>query len=431
MSTVKLRLAGFGFIVLLLAATTLSVLVYRKAFTPVLWVTLHTDHTGLQLNPGADVKVRDVIVGDVRDVSADGQAATLRLALNPESTRWVPGNVTARLLPKTLFGERYVSLQVPDRPAAPIAGDAVIGQDRSSSALELEKVLDDVLPLLKTVAPEQLATTLGVLAEALQGRGDQLGETLTQLDRYLTKLNPRVPTLRTDIARLADTLEAYHGATDDLLTLLRNATVTMTTVSTQRDELAALLADTTDAAQFATGFLDRHGDRIIQVGRVSEPVLRLLATYAPEYPCILEGLVVSLPRGEEVFRDGRMHITLEATRDGGKYRKGVDDPVYDATGGPRCYGIPHPRVPFDGRDPDDGSDNDSSPLPIPLPAPSSETGGQAGMAPAAMGYAGTAEERGVIDVIAGAATDTPPEQVPDFAALLWGPVLRGTVVGEQ
>jgi phospholipid/cholesterol/gamma-HCH transport system substrate-binding protein len=412
------RLLGLGFVVLLLAAATMSVLVYRKTFTPVVEVLLRTDHTGLQLNPGADVKVRDVIVGEVRDVSADGTNATLRLALRPESTRWVPADVTARLLPKTLFGERYVALQVPAGSNGTIRDGATIGQDRSSSALELERVLDDVLPLLRTIAPEQLATTLGVLAQALRGRGDQLGANLARLDDYLVRLNPHVPTLRTDIARLADTLQAYHGAADDLLTLLRNATVTMTTVYDQRAQLAALLADTTDAAEYATGFLDRHGDRIIQVGKVSQPVLELLAAYAPEYPCVLDGLVTLQPRVEKVFGQGRMHITLEATRDQGKYVKGRDDPRYDASGGPRCYGLPHPPVPLKPPDLDDGTSH-QDPLPIPVDRT------------AAMGYSGTAEERGVIDVLAGRATGTAPERVPDSAPLLWGPVLRGTVVSEQ
>jgi phospholipid/cholesterol/gamma-HCH transport system substrate-binding protein len=412
----RLRLLGVGFVVVLLAATALSVLVYRKAFTPTVDVTLMTDHTGLQLNPGADVKVRDVIVGEVRDIEANGENATLHLALRPESTRWVPANVTARLLPKTLFGERFVAFEMPAAPQAKIKDGAVIGQDRSSSALELERVLDDVLPLLRTIDPEQLATTLGVLAEALRGRGDQLGANLERLDAYLVRFNPDVPDLRTDIARLADTLEAYDGAADDLLALLRNATVTLTTVADQRAQLAALLADTTDAAQYTTGFLDRHGDRIIQVGQVSRPVLELLAAYSPEYPCVLAGLSRLQPRIEEVFSGGRMHITLEATRDQGKYVKGRDDPKYDATGGPECYGLPRPKVPFGPPDIDDGTGGGSS-----FPRT---------VIPAAMGYAGTAEERGVIDVLAGAATGTPPDQVPESASLLWGPVLRGTVVSE-
>ena len=73
----------------------------------------------------------------------------------------IPANVTARLLPKTLFGERYVELTAPaSASATPLRPGAVIGQDRSSSAIELEKVLDDTLPLLQTIQPDKLAATL-------------------------------------------------------------------------------------------------------------------------------------------------------------------------------------------------------------------------------------------------------------------------------
>ena len=130
------RLLGIAFVLLLAGAVSLSVLAYRKAFTPVTWVTLMTDHTGLQLNDGADVKLRGVIVGEVRSISTDGHQATLRLALDPQQAALIPANVTARMLPKTLFGERYVALQVPaDASTMPLRDGSVIGQDRSSAAI--------------------------------------------------------------------------------------------------------------------------------------------------------------------------------------------------------------------------------------------------------------------------------------------------------
>src|SRR6185369_1380195 len=97
------RLLGFTFVLLLSAAVGMSVLTYRKAFTPVTWVTLTADHTGLQLNDGAEVKLHGVEVGEVRSIASDGQRATLRLALNPRQAALIPSNVTASMLPKTLF----------------------------------------------------------------------------------------------------------------------------------------------------------------------------------------------------------------------------------------------------------------------------------------------------------------------------------------
>lgn len=43
-------------------------------------------------------------VGQVREISADGDDATLRLALDPDRRLLIPARVTARLLPKTLSG---------------------------------------------------------------------------------------------------------------------------------------------------------------------------------------------------------------------------------------------------------------------------------------------------------------------------------------
>src|SRR5665647_1723184 len=84
--------------------------------------------------------------------------------------------LSARILPKTLFGERFVDLIIPTNPSAQsIAEGDTIGQDRTRVAIELETVFDNLLPLLRTVKPEKLAATLGALATALDGRGTQLG----------------------------------------------------------------------------------------------------------------------------------------------------------------------------------------------------------------------------------------------------------------
>jgi phospholipid/cholesterol/gamma-HCH transport system substrate-binding protein len=412
------RLLGIAFVLLLAGAVSLSVLAYRKAFTPVTWVTLMTDHTGLQLNDGADVKLRGVIVGEVRSISTDGHQATLRLALDPRQAALIPANVSARMLPKTLFGERYVALQVPaDASTTTLHDGSVISQDRSSAAIELSRVLDDTLPLLRAIQPDKLAATLGALATALEGRGDQLGSDIVSLGHYLSALNAQMPAIQADLTKLASILSTYDGALPDLIQILRNVTVTATTITQQRDQLAAFLADTADLADSGRVFLDRYGARIIQVGQVSAPVLELLAAYAPEYPCLLQGLVTLQPRADQVFSGGRMHITIEATTGNGAYVSGRDAPVYGAHNGPQCYGLPSPRVPAPQVRVADGYGGGSSSAQL-----------RALVTPVSMGYAGTAEEQALVRPLVAAATGVAPTRVSDFATVLWGALLRGAVV---
>ncbi len=424
---------GIAFVLLLVGGLSLAVLQYQKVFTPVDSVTLLTSRSGLQLSRGADVKLYGVLVGEVRDIHSDGQGARLRLALDPALSRRIPAAVTARLLPKTLFGEKYVELIAPPNqpgsPVTPIRDGAVIGQDRSATGIELQQVLDDTLPLLQAIQPDKLAATLGALASALEGRGDQLGHNIETLDAYLAALNPELPTLTDDVRKLAAVLETYDGALPDILNILRDVTVTANTVSSQRDQLAAFLSDTTDVADVTTLFLNRHGDQLIQVGSVSRPVLQLLAAYAPEYPCLLQGLVKLQPRVEDAFSGGQMHITLEITKDNGKYLPGQDEPVYGAKNGPSCFGLPSPPVPAPQFPIDDGYDYGAArpaapKIPVGLTAPASPSPA----APPAMGYAGTTEERDLLKPLIGAATGVPAVQVPDIAVLLWGPLMRGGVV---
>ena len=117
---VRRRVQGLAFLVVLALLVGLSIATYQKAFTEVARVTLETDTAGNQLQEASDVKVRGVIVGDVREVKATVEGASIELAIRPEFLDQIPADVSARLLPKTLFGERYVALQLPGsaRPGA-------------------------------------------------------------------------------------------------------------------------------------------------------------------------------------------------------------------------------------------------------------------------------------------------------------------------
>lgn len=424
---VRHRLMGVAFIVLVLALLTASVGAYLKWFTPVAWVTVTADHTGLQLDRHADVKVRGVLVGEVRSIGSDGHGARLGLAIDRGQLSRIPADVTARLLPKTLFGQKYVDLVPSGRASGrSLAAGAVVRQDRSVAGVELEKVLDDVLPVLRAVRPDQLSVTLSALATAVQGRGERIGDTLVTLDHYLSRMNGQLPVLRSDLRKLASVLDTYDGALPDLMRVLSNVTVTSSTVADQRVQLQSLWADTTGLADTASPFLLRHEGRLIQLGQVSRPLLGVLAQYAPEYPCVMAGVVALQKNIEGTFSTGRLHITLEITRDSGKYNDG-DQPVYGADPGPDCHGLPNPKVPFIPPEIDDGYQY-GTPHSGGLLTNDGPTAGLGAGVGAPMGYAGTPEEQSVVDPLVAAYTGRNVSQVTDFDSLMWGSLMRGAVV---
>ncbi|MGW3727015.1 MCE family protein [Streptomyces sp. NPDC000851] len=401
----RLRVYGLVFLAVLALLLSLSVAVYRQAFTPVVRITLEADSLGNQLDRRADVKLRGLLVGEVREVRADGTKATLDIALKPEHVAYIPADVHARLLPKTLFGEKYVDLVVPAGSSARAirAGD-VITQDRTRVGIELQQLMNDLLPLLRTVKPGELNATLSAFATALEGRGDRIGDNLTRVEAYLRKLNPHLPSLKEDIARFADVAEVYGDAAPDLMKILRNTVTTSRTLVEKKEQLAAALTSTTTTARTADDFLAANGDRLITLGRVSRPTLELFARYSPEYPCLLDGLVRQEEASEEAFRGGKMRITLEVVRQQGAYEPG-EEPRYGERSGPNCRDMPHP--------------------PVPGPKPHLNDGTAAA---SSSGVSGTRAEQRAVGSLVAPVLGVPADEVPPVATLLFGPMARGTAV---
>jgi len=418
------RVLGVAFLVLLLFFGWATYAVFTKKFVDYVPVTLRTSSIGLQLPALADVKIRGVIVGDVRTISSDGKGATLHLAIDPSKSSTIPENVTARILPKTLFGEKFVALQMPQRPSPkPIAAGDVI--DESHVAIEVEKILNDIYPLLRTVQPEQLNYTLTAIADALDGRGEALGQNLSTLDSYLKRTNPQIPLLVNDLRKLGTVADTYREVAPQLSNLLRNSVTTGHTLEQKQAKVKALFDDVASFSSTSRDFLEQNGDNIIRLSKQGQAQLPLLAKYSPEYPCLLQGMVNWMPSMEQAYRNYTLHITLETLRNNPSGYSSADTPRYGAHNGPTCRQLPAP--PYSQANPgpqppihavDDGVHGGHGKF-APRVAPSFDL---------TSGFAGTAAEQSVVDALAAPAMGVSADDVPDVAALLFGPLARGTEV---
>ena len=331
--TIEHRVLGVAFLALLVFFGWLTYAIFNKAFTDYVPVTLQAGKTGLQLPTNADVKIRGVLVGAVRGrrVTADG--VRLDLGIYPDKLGEIPANVSARIQPKTLFGEKYVALLVPARPAtsAISAGDVIAP---STVSIEVEKVLSDIYPLLRAVQPADLNYTLTAVATALEGRGEQLGQNLVVLDDYLQRVNPQLPRLVEDLRMLGDVSDTYRSVLPELARLLRNTVTTGNTLVDKEQRIQALFDDVAAASDVTEGFLDRNGDNLIRLADLSRAQLPMFAEYAPEYPCLLNGIVDVVPREAEAFRGHELHINLELLPAQPRGYGPQDAPVYGARNGP-------------------------------------------------------------------------------------------------
>ncbi len=284
-ATIEHRVFGVAFLALLLLGGWLTYAIFNKSFTDYAYVTLESDKAGLQLPDNADVKIRGVIVGEVRDAVSTADGVRLKLGIFRDSLSTIPADVSARLLPKTLFGEKYVALQVPESsPGTPIAEGDVI--EESEVAIEVERVLSDIYPLLRTVRPADINYTLTAMATALEGRGESIGENLVILDDYLRRTNPKIPLLVDDLRKLGSVSEVYRDVVPEVANLLRNSVTTGETFVAKEQKIQALFSDVAAFSSTSKDFLEQNGDNIIRLGEQGAAQLPVFEKYAPEYPCL-------------------------------------------------------------------------------------------------------------------------------------------------
>lgn len=441
LATVRRRLLGVAFIVVVAALVSLSIAMYNKAFTPVVKVSLATDKVGNQLQVLGDVKVRGLLVGEIRKITPSENGAVLELALDPDKADLIPRNVSARFIPKTLFGDRYVALQIPEDPASEhlVEGDR-ISQDRSAPAVELSQALDHLLPVLQAVQPQKLSTTLTAISTALDGRGEQLGQTLVELGQLVEEINPHVPQLTHDLRALVEVSDTYTEAIPDFVSALDDLTVTSRTVYEQRANLDALFADLTTSSRDLESFLRANSDNLIRLADSSRDTLELLAKYSPSYPCFLKQMASLVDAARPVFGGGTdapgLHATIEVVVNKGKYEPGKDTPEFNEHRGPRCYdpkqmGYPFPDQPPDGplqdgtsHGPQNRTQQDG------LLPPASGAGYLTGpnAVTSADSIANTPAEQEFLAQLIAPGMGVEPSQVPGWSSLLLGPVFRGAEV---
>lgn len=445
---------GVGYLLAIVALLLGVVLVYDKAFTHHTDITLTTSSMGNALQKGSDVKLHGVPVGEVSAITPEDDGARLTLSLKPSVAKMLPADTSALLLPKTLFGERYVDLVAPTGsvPTGLPAG-ATIAQDSSDEAVQLQDVFDNLLPMLQALEPEKLSATLGELAAALRGEGDKIGDDLVSWASYLHKINPEVPRLTQDLADLGTVADQYSDAVPDLLDALSTLTTTSHTLASEQTQLSSVFANVTSASDATTGWLTENSQTITVLSRQSRRALTAVAPYATEFPCLLKAAADFVPAMDRVLGKGTdepgIHVVLNVEPSRGKYVAGTDRPL-PASGGPRC--------PYEtgqtGTSPVSSRVSGQAPTQTPptIPAPPSNLleqqvtttggGGDASSHPqdsgpatgpttqteAGLGEANSPAENELIAELVAPTVGLTPSAYPDWGSLLLGPVLRGTEV---
>jgi phospholipid/cholesterol/gamma-HCH transport system substrate-binding protein len=208
----------------------------------------------LDLVPQSAVRVNDIAVGKVKDITLDGWTASVTVEVNRDAK--LPDNAVATIRQTSLLGEKFVSLAPPATGATGRLGDGdKIPLERSGRNPEIEEVLGAASLLFNGGGLEKTNTIVRELNNALGGNEPEVKELLDTTTQFIGQLDANKEELLTSLEkvnRLAiaanDQTDAITGALDDLPEALR-------VVNDQRDELVGLLQSLDRLGDVATGVI--------------------------------------------------------------------------------------------------------------------------------------------------------------------------------
>ena len=331
--------------VLLLVVVALSMLtamLFSGTLRNTIPLTVISDRAGLVMEDGAKVKLRGVQIGEVASVDAYADPAVanlskLRLKISPNDFRYLPSNVEAEIKSTTAFGAKYVDLIVPSDGAShrPLAPDAVL---RSRNVtVEVNTVFENLQAIVHAIDPAKLNGVLSAVAEGVRGKGDRIGQAITNGNRALLTVNPRMPTIRRDWQLFGKTAEAYSDAAQDILSTLDSFSTTSVTITKNAKALDELLLSAIGFAQSGINTIGGNQQNLVSAINLVAPTFELLNKYSPSYTCLFQGAQWFLDHGGKAALGGNgKSVIMDAALLFGDdpYRYPDNLPVVRAKGGP-------------------------------------------------------------------------------------------------
>lgn len=340
-SRINYKLFALLLTVLLVGMIAITVTAFLGGFTSTVHVTLRSDRAGLMMEKQADVEMRGVEIGHVTSIEHKLGGAVLDLEIHPDELDFIPANVHADIRSKTVFGAKYVNLAEPEYPSGErlAAGDVIESQNVT---VEFNTLFQNLTDVLNTVQPEKINATLGAVSTALNGQGEELGDTLVGVNDYLAEMEPSLPDLADVLQKSAPVADTYAAVAPDLMTLLAHSTSVGNSIVDESDQLHESLAGATSMANTGESVLDDSGDDFARAVHLLNPTIALTNEYSPVLTCFIVGVANAKDAGEAAFGGAQPGLSLTSGFLPGapEYQYPDNLPKVNAKNPPSCYGLP-------------------------------------------------------------------------------------------
>lgn len=260
---------------LLVAGVT--VVVRQAFFAPTTVTAYFTSATAIY--PGDEVRVAGVRVGTIESIEPDGAQARMQLVIDHGVP--IPADAKAVIVAQNLVSARYVQLAPAYEDSGPTLRDgAVIGVDRTAVPVEWDEVKEQLTRLATDLGPNGDISTTSVsrfidsAANAMDGNGDKLRETITQLSHLGRILADGSGNIVEVIENLQTFITALRDSNTQIVQFQDRLATVSSVVDASRSDLDGALTHLSEAVgevqRFIAGSRDQTAEQIQRLANVTQ-----------------------------------------------------------------------------------------------------------------------------------------------------------------
>jgi phospholipid/cholesterol/gamma-HCH transport system substrate-binding protein len=263
--------------------------------------------SGDSLGPASNVKYHGLVVGRVITISGEAGKSKAAIVLKPDQAEQIPANVTARVLPATIFGSEYVDLVAPLHPdGRRVSSVHTIPADRSAETLRIMDAVAAGERILRAIDPSQLDATTSAIADLLDDNGENVGRFIVRANAYLGTMLKHSDALYRDLRLLGNVTQGAADAEPHLIAALRNSHSTLRLVVDQRHAIDQLISGTTGLSSETGTFLTKNESNLVGTVYAGEPIVHVYNGRRDKLAQLLQAVPHVLSNGAHGVKDGKI-----------------------------------------------------------------------------------------------------------------------------
>ncbi|OBB03933.1 mammalian cell entry protein [Mycobacteriaceae bacterium 1482268.1] len=253
------------------------VVVLQQTFFKPKTITAYFTKT-VAIYPGDEVRIAGVKVGGIDSIEPIGTQA--KMTLHVDRGISVPADAKAVIVAQNLISARYVQL-APAYESGPTMGDgAVIPLNRTAIPVEWDEVKEQLMRLASELGPDKGVSTGSVgrfidsAANALNGNGDKLRQTLAQLSGVGRILADGSGNIVDTISNLQTFVTALRDSNNQIVQFQNNFATLTSVLNDSTSDLDAALKDLSEVVgetqRFIAGIRDKTAEQVRLLGDVTQ-----------------------------------------------------------------------------------------------------------------------------------------------------------------